>query len=74
MQRITELLGKHPSVTGCEIGDGSVRVILGADVTDYSELPTLLIQNKIALKQFSEEELDLESAFMALTTGTSTRM
>jgi ABC-2 type transport system ATP-binding protein len=74
MQRITELLGKHPSVTGCEIGDGSVRVILAADVTDYSELPTLLIQNKIALKQFSEEELDLESAFMALTTGTSTRM
>jgi len=74
MQAIMELLSGHEKVQGCEPGDGRVRVILKPDVDDYSDLPKLLIQNDIDLKRFSEEELDLESAFMALTKGTSTRM
>ncbi|MGB7344310.1 MAG: ABC transporter ATP-binding protein [Pirellulaceae bacterium] len=74
MSAIADLLKNHAKVQGVDTGDDAVRVILKAEVEDYSDLPKLLIENGIALKQFTEEELDLESAFMALTKGTSTRM
>jgi len=74
MQAIMDLLSGHEKVQGCEPGDGRVRVILKPEVDDYSDLPKLLIEHEVDLKRFSEEELDLESAFMALTKGTSTRM
>ena len=74
LDEITSLLTGHEKVQACELGDGVIRVVLKSEVTDYSDLPRLLIENNIDLRQFSEEELDLESAFMALTKGTSTRM
>ncbi|MEP4682963.1 MAG: ABC transporter ATP-binding protein [Rhodopirellula bahusiensis] len=74
MARIAELFEGHPLVQSPQPGDDAVRVILNSDTDDYSELPKLLIENGIGLKRFAEEELDLESAFMALTKGTSTRM
>jgi ABC-2 type transport system ATP-binding protein len=74
LQAIGDLLKDHDKVQACEPGDNAIRVILKPQVDDYSDLPKLLIQNDIDLKRFSEEELDLESAFMALTKGTSTRM
>ncbi|MEO1525405.1 MAG: ABC transporter ATP-binding protein [Planctomycetota bacterium] len=74
LQTITNLLSDHPKVQGCEPGDASIRVVLKSDVENYGDLAKLLIQNDIDLKRFTEEELDLESAFMALTKGTSTRM
>lgn len=74
MSRVAELLSQHTIVQGCEMGDDAVRVVLKSGVDDYSELPRLLIENEIDLRSFREEELDLESAFMALTKGTSTRM
>ncbi len=74
MQQIANLFASHPLVQSTEPGDDAVRVILNSDTDDYSELPKLLIENGIGLRRFSEEELDLESAFMALTQGTSTRM
>ena len=74
MQRIVTQLRGEDQVENCEIGDGEVRVILRSGVEDYSDLPAKLFASGIRLRQFSEEELDLESAFMALTKGTSTRM
>ncbi|QEG02561.1 putative ABC transporter ATP-binding protein YbhF [Stieleria maiorica] len=74
LNAIIDLLAGHDKVQNCELGDAAVRVILKPEVDQYSELPKLLIENNIDLKRFSEEELDLESAFMALTKGTSTRM
>ncbi|MEM9586430.1 MAG: ABC transporter ATP-binding protein [Planctomycetota bacterium] len=71
---IEQLLSGHEKVQSIEPGDGTLRVILNSEVQDYSDLPRRLIENGINLKQFNEEELDLESAFMALTKGTSTRM
>jgi len=68
------LLQGHEKVQSIERGDNSLRLILKPTVQHYSDLPALLIQSGIALKQFSEEELDLEAAFMALTKGTSQRM
>jgi ABC-2 type transport system ATP-binding protein len=74
MSAIAKLLEGHVKVQGVDTGDDAVRVVLKSEVEDYSDLPKLLIENDIALKRFTEEELDLESAFMALTKGTSTRM
>ncbi|MEL6104441.1 MAG: ABC transporter ATP-binding protein [Planctomycetota bacterium] len=74
LETISRLLSDHPKVQGCEPGDASIRVVLKSEVENYGDLAKLLIQNDIDLKRFSEEELDLESAFMALTKGTSTRM
>ncbi len=74
MSLIVDLLAGHEKVQATETGDDLIRVVLKSEVDDYSDLPKLLIENDIRLKRFSEEELDLESAFMALTKGTSTRM
>ncbi len=74
MERIAVLLDGHDKVQSLEQGDAAVRVILRSDVTDYSDLPRRLIENGVNLRRFAEEQLDLESAFMALTKGTSVRM
>ncbi len=74
LSRIAELLAGHEKVQGTELGDNVMRVVLKPEVTDYSDLPELLINRGVRLKQFTEEQLDLESAFMALTKGTSRRM
>jgi ABC-2 type transport system ATP-binding protein len=74
LQRVRQLLEGHPKVQSVAIGDASIRVVLKSEVEDYTELPKLLIDNGVALRSFGEESLDLESAFMALTKGTSQRM
>ena len=74
LQTIVRALDGNPMVEHCEIGDAIVRVVLRQEVEDYSDLPAKLFSEGIRLREFSEEELDLESAFMALTKGTSTRM
>lgn len=74
LNRVVTALQNEAMVEHCEIGDAVVRVVLRSEVEDYSDLPMKLFHEGIRLKEFSEEELDLESAFMALTKGTSTRM
>ncbi|TWU26361.1 putative ABC transporter ATP-binding protein YbhF [Novipirellula galeiformis] len=74
MDEVAKLLQGHEKVQATEPGDDAIRIILKAGVDEYSDLPKWLIENGINLKRFSEEELDLESAFMALTQGTSRRM
>jgi ABC-2 type transport system ATP-binding protein len=68
------LLESSPLVTGVEKGDATLKVILAKGVEEYSDLPATLFETGIRLRQFREEQLDLESAFMALTKGTSQRM
>ena len=48
-------------------------VTLKRGVEDYSELSSLLVQAGHKLKLFREEEVNLESAFMALTKGLGQR-
>jgi ABC-2 type transport system ATP-binding protein len=74
MDELMKLLSSHDKVQGCELGDDAVRVVLKPEVEQFSDLPRWLIEQGIDLRSFSEEELDLESAFMALTKGTSDRM
>ncbi len=46
-----------------------LRVTLKPEFPDYSPLSTVLIQNGFSLTHFAEEEINLETAFMALTKG-----
>jgi ABC-2 type transport system ATP-binding protein len=63
------LLAAHPGVDKVEPRDSLLYVTLKDGVTDYSELSTLLVSNGLKLTLFREEELNLETAFMALTKG-----
>ncbi len=74
LKRIADLLSGHDKIRAVEVGDDHVKLILKPEVTDYTDLPSLLIKQGVTLKQFREEELNLESAFMALTKGTAARM
>ena len=51
-----------------------IVVTLKPGIDDYSDLSTLLIQSGHKLKLFREEEVNLESAFMALTKGLGQRV
>ncbi|MHC4175945.1 MAG: ABC transporter ATP-binding protein, partial [Planctomycetota bacterium] len=70
-----KLLEGHGRVESVEIRDGQLLVTLaeGCGVTgdkgDYSDLPTVLIEAGHKLTLFKEEEINLETAFMALTKG-----
>ena len=74
LQQVADVLSDHEKVQDVQPGDDAVRVVLRPEVEDYTDLPKQLIDAGITIRQFAEEELDLESAFMALTKGTSTRM
>jgi ABC-2 type transport system ATP-binding protein len=64
-----KLLEQSTLVEGVEIQDGKIMVTLKENVEDYSELPTVLVQNGYKLNLFKEDEINLETAFMALTKG-----
>ena len=64
-----KLLEGHPLVERIDVQDGFLKATLVKDAKDYSDLPTLLVQSGFKLTEFKEEELNLETAFMALTKG-----
>jgi ABC-2 type transport system ATP-binding protein len=64
-----KLLERHDLVDRIEIRDGRLLVTLKEGTQDYSTLPTLLIQAGHRLTMFKEDEINLETAFMALTKG-----
>ena len=63
------LLEQSPLVEKVDLQNGQIRVTLREHVTDYSDLPTVLIDAGHKLTLFREEEINLETAFMALTKG-----
>jgi ABC-2 type transport system ATP-binding protein len=63
------LLEQSTIVEKVELNDGHISVTLAENVTDYSDLPTQLIDAGFKLRLFREDELNLETAFMALTKG-----
>jgi ABC-2 type transport system ATP-binding protein len=64
-----QLLEQSKLVDQIESRDGRLLVTLKPGVTDYSELATALVQNGFRLNLFKEDEINLETAFMALTKG-----
>jgi ABC-2 type transport system ATP-binding protein len=64
-----KLLQQSPLVESIDIKDGQMRVTLCQNTADYSDLPTVLIDAGHKLLLFKEDEINLETAFMALTKG-----
>lgn len=69
MDGAAKLLSGHETVEKIDQKPDMLVVTLKPGTTDYSDLPTLLIQNGHKLTLFREDELNLETAFMALTKG-----
>ena len=63
------LLEQHDDVDQVEVRDGLLVVTLLDTTADYSHLPTALVEAGYRLTLFKEDELNLETAFMALTKG-----
>ncbi len=63
--RAAALLEQHPSVDQVAMEKGRIRVTLKANIEDYSDLASQLISAQFRLKHFGEEEINLESAFIA---------
>ncbi len=63
------LLQQHSGVKSLDIKNDTIYATLNAEILDYSELPTLLLENGFKLTLFREEEVNLETAFMELTKG-----
>jgi ABC-2 type transport system ATP-binding protein len=63
------LLEQSDLVEGVELREGRIMVTLCEAVVDYSDLPTILIEAGHKLTVFKEDEINLETAFMALTKG-----
>ncbi len=63
------LLEQAGFVEKVEAHDGQLRVTLIPGDHDYSELSKLLVENGHRLTRLTEEEINLETAFMALTKG-----
>ena len=69
-ERAAKLIEPHPDVAKVEIRPPDLIVVtLNKGVLDYSFIPTLLIEDRLKLTLFREEELNLETAFMELTRG-----
>lgn len=69
-----DLLRKNEMVETVESGDGHMVVTLNARIEDYSVLANDLVSGGFGITQFREEEVSLESAFMALTKGAGAKI
>ena len=67
------LLAQQAIVEDVQVNHQQIITTLKKETQDYSDLPTLLIHKGFRIKSFSEEEVNLESAFMALTKGMSSQ-
>ena len=67
------LLSDSEIVDSVESRNGRLCVTLHRGTEEYTSLSTALVQAGFCIKLFREEELNLESAFMALTKGMGTR-
>ena len=63
------LLEQHSSVDKITTNKEGLTVTLTEGEHDYSQLAQLLVENGHALTKLAEEEINLETAFMALTQG-----
>ena len=63
------LLGQDPNVASIARNNGHIEVALKDGITDYSFIPTRLVQAGFRVTMFKEQEANLETAFMRLTKG-----
>ena len=63
------LLEQHAGVEKIEVADGGLTVTLREGITDYSDFAGILFAAGQKLTLLKEDEMNLETAFMALTKG-----
>ena len=68
-QPAARLLEQHAGVEKIELADGGLTVTLRVGVNDYSDFAALLSAAGQKLTLLREDEMNLETAFMALTKG-----
>ncbi len=64
-----KLLDTHDLVDSIEVRDGKIYALLKEGTQDYSDLSIVLVNAGFGLTVFREDEINLETAFMALTKG-----
>jgi ABC-2 type transport system ATP-binding protein len=64
-----KLMSDDEMVDSVDIDDAKIVATLGEGVDDFAPLATRIVEAGFQLRLFSEEEVDLEAAFMALTKG-----
>lgn len=69
LARAAGLLEKHADVAKIDDVQGTLHVTLKPEIEDYSVLSSLLTDHGLHLTLFREEEVNLETAFLALTKG-----
>jgi ABC-2 type transport system ATP-binding protein len=69
MEGAAKLLEQSNVVESVDVREGKIFVTLAENIIDYSELPTMLVEGGYKIKLFKEDEINLETAFMALTKG-----
>jgi ABC-2 type transport system ATP-binding protein len=74
LDRALSLLESQEMVDIAAAGDGFITCTLAEGTEDYSPLATLLVQSGFQLTMLREEEINLESAFMALTKGVGAKI
>lgn len=74
LDNAAKLISNHELVQSVDIVSPSIKATLKVDAGDYSSLVTMLVNNGIAIKRFAEEEINLESAFMAFTKGAGSKI
>ncbi len=72
--RGSDLLSQQDIVQNVVVDDCTLRVTLRPEVSDFSSLAMLLAGQGIAFSKFAQEEINLESAFMAFTKGAGAKI
>ncbi len=70
----SDLLSAQSIVQSVAVDDCTLRVALRPEVSDFSSLAMLLASQGIAFSKFAQEEINLESAFMAFTKGAGAKI
>jgi ABC-2 type transport system ATP-binding protein len=68
-EQAAALLSQHPDVETVSPNNGFIQVALKTGITDYTFIPTQLLQAGFQINLLKEEEVNLETAFMRLTKG-----
>lgn len=68
------VLEQQTATDSVEVKGRQLRVLIKTTVEDYSDLASALISSGIRIRKFAEEEINLESAFMAFTKGAGAKI
>lgn len=68
------VLEQQTATDSVEVKGRQLRVLIKTTEEDYSDLASALISSGIRIRKFAEEEINLESAFMAFTKGAGAKI